>query len=454
MHFLLLFQICEYHQIQASAEGKALLESQVQIQDESWSMYEDAALKLAANDVTEAQRVLGLIAQKSHDYELLRSNPGASETTAGTDRDSSASSSSSGSMTAIDSEWQLDTARTASTARSNEPAEIARCKLCDQDEETKKMTMISCVDCKSHYHIACCGCRPVPFGLKFLATKMYGNWKCDDCDVVPISSHAVLGNYHRMLQKGLPRSKIEESMSKRGIDTKYLAYGAEDPVPKSLYRNAVATPPAASSATSPATAPAIALSAAPTPLAASAPPSSPSKPTKPPKPSTPMRDSGSETARKQATVADNAEATIPQPSPSSVAATVTTVAPQASQPIAAAPAAITPPEGMVAVSEHPKYERFFKMIKVGTPKDAAKYKMIAEKLNPDYIDLPPHTLVPIVETVKEERAAKATTVSIVVLPFYSIHCIIVLTLPSSSSCYCMDCSLSRRPRRRSCTGSR
>jgi hypothetical protein len=50
---------------------------------------------------------------------------------------------------------------------------------------------------------------------------------------------------------------------------------------------------------------------------------------------------------------------------------------------------------MVAAQDHPKYAKFFKMLKVGLPKDAIKAKMIQEKANPDIIDKEPTDMIPL-----------------------------------------------------------
>ncbi len=54
-----------------------------------------------------------------------------------------------------------------------------------------------------------------------------------------------------------------------------------------------------------------------------------------------------------------------------------------------------PPEEMVAVGEHPKYAKFFKMMKVGLPKDAIKAKMTQEGVDPTYLDKEPTEMVPL-----------------------------------------------------------
>jgi hypothetical protein len=51
------------------------------------------------------------------------------------------------------------------------------------------------------------------------------------------------------------------------------------------------------------------------------------------------------------------------------------------------------PDNLVAVSEHPIYSKYFKMLKIGLSKDAVKAKMIQENVNPDYLDKNPSELV-------------------------------------------------------------
>ena len=48
----------------------------------------------------------------------------------------------------------------------------------------------------------------------------------------------------------------------------------------------------------------------------------------------------------------------------------------------------------VTFNDHPQYGKFFKMLKVGLPKDAVKAKMTNEGLNPDYLDMNPTDAVP------------------------------------------------------------
>lgn len=55
---------------------------------------------------------------------------------------------------------------------------------------------------------------------------------------------------------------------------------------------------------------------------------------------------------------------------------------------------------MVAAQDHPKYSKFFKMLKVGLPIDAIKAKMIQEKVNPDVIDKDPNEMIPLDDTKK------------------------------------------------------
>ena len=64
---------------------------------------------------------------------------------------------------------------------------------------------------------------------------------------------------------------------------------------------------------------------------------------------------------------------------------------------------------MVPVGEHPKYVKYFKMLKVGLPKDAVKAKMEQEGgVNSAYLDKDPSELVPLDENAK--AATKAAPV--------------------------------------------
>lgn len=60
-----------------------------------------------------------------------------------------------------------------------------------------------------------------------------------------------------------------------------------------------------------------------------------------------------------------------------------------------------PEAKMIAVSEHPKYMKYFKMLKVGLPKDAIKAKMAQEGVDPSFIDRDPAELIPEVEPAKK-----------------------------------------------------
>jgi hypothetical protein len=60
-------------------------------------------------------------------------------------------------------------------------------------------------------------------------------------------------------------------------------------------------------------------------------------------------------------------------------------------------------DASVPVSEHPKYSKYFKMLKVGLPKDAVKAKMQQEGVNPDMLDKEPSELVPLDENKKKKK---------------------------------------------------
>ena len=51
--------------------------------------------------------------------------------------------------------------------------------------------------------------------------------------------------------------------------------------------------------------------------------------------------------------------------------------------------------GAVAIADHPKYGKYFRMLKVGLPRDAIKAKMQHEGMNPAYLDKDPAELIPI-----------------------------------------------------------
>ena len=56
----------------------------------------------------------------------------------------------------------------------------------------------------------------------------------------------------------------------------------------------------------------------------------------------------------------------------------------------------------VAVSEHPKFSKYFKMLKVGLPKEVVKTKMQSENVDPSYLDKNPDDLIPF----NDEKTAK------------------------------------------------
>lgn len=65
---------------------------------------------------------------------------------------------------------------------------------------------------------------------------------------------------------------------------------------------------------------------------------------------------------------------------------------------------------MVAVGEHPKYVKFFKMLKVGLPKDAVKAKMEQEGVNPSFLDKDPEELVLLDDNVAGKSITKNSPV--------------------------------------------
>ena len=59
--------------------------------------------------------------------------------------------------------------------------------------------------------------------------------------------------------------------------------------------------------------------------------------------------------------------------------------------LSAMPGTQAPP---ITFADHPQYGKFFKMLKVGLPKEAVKAKMTNEGLNPDYLDMNATDLMP------------------------------------------------------------
>ena len=60
---------------------------------------------------------------------------------------------------------------------------------------------------------------------------------------------------------------------------------------------------------------------------------------------------------------------------------------------------------MVAVKDHPKYRRFFSMLKMHVPKDAIKHKMTKEGVDPAFLDKDPEEQVPMEEEEGKEGAS-------------------------------------------------
>ena len=51
--------------------------------------------------------------------------------------------------------------------------------------------------------------------------------------------------------------------------------------------------------------------------------------------------------------------------------------------------------GDMAISDHPKYGKYFRMLKVGLPRDAIKAKMQHEGMNPTFLDKDPNEIIPL-----------------------------------------------------------
>jgi hypothetical protein len=63
-------------------------------------------------------------------------------------------------------------------------------------------------------------------------------------------------------------------------------------------------------------------------------------------------------------------------------------------------------KGMIAASEHPKYGKFFKMLKVGIPLAAVKAKVGLEGLDAEVMDKSPDELIPLDDDNKNEKNKK------------------------------------------------
>jgi hypothetical protein len=65
----------------------------------------------------------------------------------------------------------------------------------------------------------------------------------------------------------------------------------------------------------------------------------------------------------------------------------------------------------VAAKDHPKYSKYFQMLKVGLPTEAVKAKMKLEGVNPDILDKDPSDLIPLDEEKKAEEDVKKVPIS-------------------------------------------
>ena len=75
--------------------------------------------------------------------------------------------------------------------------------------------------------------------------------------------------------------------------------------------------------------------------------------------------------------------------------------------------------GLVPVSEHPSYAKYFKMLKVGLPKEKVRQRMQEEGKNVDYLDMEPSDLVPLAEQAAPDPNAAASMVPVAEHPTYS-----------------------------------
>ncbi len=66
------------------------------------------------------------------------------------------------------------------------------------------------------------------------------------------------------------------------------------------------------------------------------------------------------------------------------------------------PPALDDGKERVMVKDHPKYAKYFKMMKVGLPKEQVKVKMMQEGANPDFLDKEPDELI----TVEQDEGGE------------------------------------------------
>ena len=67
----------------------------------------------------------------------------------------------------------------------------------------------------------------------------------------------------------------------------------------------------------------------------------------------------------------------------------------------------------VAVQDHPQLAKYFKMLKVGLPKDTVKGKMQQENIDPKYIDMEPASMIPVfLSTPTSSRPSPAHSIFI------------------------------------------
>jgi hypothetical protein len=182
-------------------------------------------------------------------------------------------------------------------------------------------------------------------------------------EMVAVGEHPKYAKYFKMLKIGLPAAAVKQKMQSEGVEPDMLDRPADEKIPLN------GTP-----ASAPATAvEKVALSEHP----------KYAKYFKMLKVGLPLA------AVKLKAEAEGLDASMLERDPTEL------VPVQDTPPAAAAAAEVE----KVAVSQHPKYAKFFKMLKVGLPKDAVKNKMTQEGFDPAILDKAEDELIPLNDTV-------------------------------------------------------
>jgi hypothetical protein len=232
---------------------------------------------------------------------------------------------------------------------------------------------------------------------------------------VPLKDHPQYAKYFKMIKAGLPEISVKAKMQQEGIDPSILKRDQNEIVLIAVPAGAVGAAPAQPEPARPSeSAPATATAAAATGEV----PKDAAKPDEPPAPTAPESVSLMNDPKygkyfkllKMGMPREGIEAKMRAEGldPSLLDKNPTDPAPPAS----ATPNLTidTSSAETVAVQDHPKYSKFFKMLKVGLPKSMVKTKMEQEGLDPSFIDKDPEEKVPVNDSPPEGAGAEMVAV--------------------------------------------